>query len=169
MRPRPQARSSGVPADVPNFFRNGLANVTAVSKLCPLPDTAHELTCVAKSLGAPASSIVLGKDMTERALKTAPLNRYRVLHFATHGLLAGETGQFAKAHAEPALVMSPPETPTEADDMACSRLSCRPDADLSACRRWSAAAACSGARRPGTAPVAGDSNFAPWITNIFGQ
>ena len=67
-----------------------------VRELCPLPDTAHELKCVAKSLGAPESSIVLGKDMTETAVKTMALDRYRVVHFATHGLLAGETAQLAK-------------------------------------------------------------------------
>jgi CHAT domain-containing protein len=54
--------------------------------------------------------------MTETALKKAPLNRYRVVHFATHGLLAGETATLAEARAEPALVMSPPNTATEEDD-----------------------------------------------------
>lgn len=101
---------------VTSFYRNGLANVAAVRSLCPLPDTAFELKCVAKSLGAPSSSIVVGKDMTERALKKAPLNDYRIIHFATHGLLAGETAKLSQAHAEPALVMSPPDTATEEDD-----------------------------------------------------
>jgi CHAT domain-containing protein len=54
--------------------------------------------------------------MTESALKKMPLNRYRVIHFATHGLLAGESAKLSSAHAEPALVMSPPDTPTEEDD-----------------------------------------------------
>jgi CHAT domain-containing protein len=35
-----------------------------------------------------------------------------VVHFATHGLVTGEI----KHLAEPALVLSPPETPTEEDD-----------------------------------------------------
>ena len=54
--------------------------------------------------------------MTETAIKKATLNKYRIVHFATHGLLAGETAQLAKEHAEPALVTSPPDTPTEEDD-----------------------------------------------------
>jgi hypothetical protein len=32
-------RSAAVPGGVPNYFRNGLANVAAVRGLCPLPDT----------------------------------------------------------------------------------------------------------------------------------
>ena len=54
--------------------------------------------------------------MTETAVKIMPLDRYRVVHFATHGLLAGETAQLAKVHAEPALVFSPPDKATEEDD-----------------------------------------------------
>src|SRR5262249_52539998 len=100
----------------PSYFRNGLANVGELRKACPLPDTAYELKCVAQSLGAGADSVVLGEAMTETAVKAAPLSRYRIVHFATHGLLAGETAQFLKARAEPALVMSPPENPTEEDD-----------------------------------------------------
>jgi len=112
-----QVMRSVPPADeVPSYFRGGLADVAAVRKLCPLPDTAHELACVAKSLGAPASSVILGRDMTETSLKKMPLNSYRVIHFATHGLLAGEAAKLSAAHAEPALVMSPPDVPTEEDD-----------------------------------------------------
>ena len=121
------------------FIRSGRTDVSAIRNLCPLPDTAHELACVAKSLGAPPSSSVLGKDMTETAVKHADLTRYRIIHFATHGLLAGETAQFVKAGAEPALVMSPPQTPTEEDDglLAASEIAAlKLDADwvvMSAC------------------------------------
>lgn len=78
-------------AALPGYFRDGQVDVAAVRRLCPLPDTAHELKCVARSLGAPESSIVLDKAMTETAVKSAPLARFQVIHFATHGLLAGET------------------------------------------------------------------------------
>jgi CHAT domain-containing protein len=37
------------------------------------------------------------------------LARYRVLHFATHGVLAGESEAFLKAKAEPALLLNPPD------------------------------------------------------------
>ena len=83
------------------YFRGGLADVAALREACPLPDTAYELRCVARSLGAASSALVLGKDMTETAVKSAPLDRYRIVHFATHGLLAGETAQLAKARPSP--------------------------------------------------------------------
>ena len=124
---------------IASYFRDGQANVAEVRKLCPLPDTAHELRCVARSLGAEPSAVVLGKDMTEAAVKTATLSRYRVLHFATHGLLAGEVAQLGQARAEPALVLSPPDQPTEEDDgllTASEVASLKLDADwvvLSAC------------------------------------
>ena len=111
------SRSPGDVEETAAYFRNGLADVNAIrTRLCPLPDTEHELRCVARSLGAPDSSVVLAGNMTETALKKAPLDHYRIIHFATHGLLAGETVQLAATHAEPSLVMSPPDTPTEDDD-----------------------------------------------------
>ena len=45
-------------------------------------------------------------------MKTLPLNNYRVIQFATHGLVAGDLSGLA----EPALVLTPPRVPTEADD-----------------------------------------------------
>jgi CHAT domain-containing protein len=39
------------------------------------------------------------------------LSNYRVITFATHGLVAGDL-----TNAEPALVLTPPETGTELDD-----------------------------------------------------
>src|SRR5262245_15045797 len=110
------SRSAKVSSPTTSDGPAGRANVAEVRKLCPLPDTAHELKCVARSLGAKLDAVVLGKDMTETAVKAAALNRYRVVHFATHGLLAGEVAQLGKARAEPALVLSPPEQPTEDDD-----------------------------------------------------
>ena len=109
---------SAAPVDaVGDYFRGGLADIAALkSRLCPLPDTAHELACVASSLGAGPKSLVLGKDMTETAVKTMPLDLYRIVHFATHGLLAGETARLASMRAEPALVFSPPDVATEKDD-----------------------------------------------------
>ena len=44
------------------------------------------------------------------------LARYRIIHFATHGLLAGETEDVAQSLAEPALLLTPPDVATERDD-----------------------------------------------------
>lgn len=155
------SRALGEIAATDTYFRGGLADVTAIkTRLCPLPDTAHELKCVARSLGAPPSSIVLGANMTETALKKAPLDRYRVVHFATHGLLAGETAQLAAAQAEPALVMSPPETATDNDDglLTASEIAgLKLDADwvvMSACNTASGSGPGS-AGEPGTEALSG--------------
>jgi CHAT domain-containing protein len=49
-------------------------------------------------------------------LKHTPLDRYRVVHFATHGLLAGQSKQLAGTGAEPALVLTPPAQASAEDD-----------------------------------------------------
>lgn len=107
---------AAIVAALGEYFRGGLADVDAVRKLCPLPDTAHELKCVAKSLGAPPERVTTGKAATETAVKAAPLKRYRIVHFATHGLLSAETSKFGKGLAEPALVLTPPTVASDADD-----------------------------------------------------
>ena len=122
------------------FYSQRLANIDALQTQCPLPETAFELGCVAQSLGASATSIFLRDKATERAIKSLPLKDYRVVHFATHGLLAIETQQVSDGTvAEPALLLTPPLTPTEADDgllTASEIMQLKLDADwivLSAC------------------------------------
>ena len=44
------------------------------------------------------------------------LSGARVVHFATHGLIAGETESLAANRAEPSLLLTPPATASEADD-----------------------------------------------------
>jgi len=110
------SRSAGVVAASSRYYRSGAGDVAALRQLCALPDTEHELTCVAKSLGAGRSSLKLGPDMSEREVKSLELSRYRIVHFATHGLLAGEMGQLSAAKAEPALVLTPPAVASENDD-----------------------------------------------------
>ena len=150
----PQPRSGPTDLSIAGFFRGNLADGAAVRKLCPLPDTEHELSCVAKSLGAGPESVVVGPRMTETELKKAPLDTYRILHFATHGLLAGETSQLAASRAEPALVMTPPDIPSEEDDglLTASEIAgLRLDAD------WVVMSACNtaGAGKPGAEPLSG--------------
>jgi len=77
-----------------------------------LPDTADELTAVAKDLGAPAADIHLGADASETTVKHASLADYRIVYFATHGLVAGDI----KGVAEPSLALSLPKVPSALDD-----------------------------------------------------
>jgi CHAT domain-containing protein/tetratricopeptide (TPR) repeat protein len=102
-------RATAAPA---GYFRNGLADVRAVRELTPLPDTAEELRTIGKVLGAEPEAINLRKAASETRVKTTALTDYRVIHFATHGLVAGELSGVS----EPALVLTPPDVPTDADD-----------------------------------------------------
>jgi CHAT domain-containing protein/tetratricopeptide (TPR) repeat protein len=116
---RPGRRSP----DLGTVFSNEAAagSVLAnVRRLCPLPDTGYEVRCVAERLGVPATEIRLGDAATEADIKhlsdTGELANYRVIHFATHGLLAGDVELMAKRRGEPALVLTPPPTSHDDDD-----------------------------------------------------
>ncbi len=95
-----------------SIYRNGQADLRALRELTPLPETAAELKAIAAALNAPDEAVLLGHDATETKIRGLALDRYRVLHFATHGLVAGELSGLA----EPALVLTPPIRPSDADD-----------------------------------------------------
>lgn len=90
-----------------------VADATAVRQLARLPDTRCELQAVSRSLGG--GDLLLENEATERVLKDMNaqdrLRDYRIISFATHGLVSGEAGA-----AEPALVLTPPAVPTVEDD-----------------------------------------------------
>ena len=52
---------------------------------------------------ADPTDLFLGADATESRVKKEKLDQFRIVYFATHGLLAGEVADFAKLNAEPAL------------------------------------------------------------------
>jgi CHAT domain-containing protein/tetratricopeptide (TPR) repeat protein len=97
-------------------MRGGLADVTEIRSLAPLPETADELCAVARDLKADTGEMRLGSRATETEVKRlsagGELATYRVLHFATHGVMAGE---LTSAH-EPGLVLTPPDEATAEDD-----------------------------------------------------
>jgi CHAT domain-containing protein/tetratricopeptide (TPR) repeat protein len=80
--------------------------------LPPLPDTADELEAIARKMGASASDIHLRKEATETTVKRAALADFRIVYFATHGLVAGDI----KGLAEPSLALTVPPQPSELDD-----------------------------------------------------
>ena len=77
-----------------------------------LPDTADELRGIASALGANKDSIYLAEQATETRVRTTKLDKFKIVAFATHGLMAGEQAGLA----EPALVLTPPEEATFKDD-----------------------------------------------------
>jgi CHAT domain-containing protein len=124
--PKPRLQGSASPssptiARLPRAGRRGLlADVDMLRQQAPLPETTDELCTVARLLGASETSVYLGERATESTLKALSANgvlkRTRILHFATHGLLAGETEGVAALPGEPALMLTPPLRASEEDD-----------------------------------------------------
>lgn len=113
-----------------------------LATLPPLPDTAEELRSVAAALGAdPTKALHLGRNASEKVVKAMDLARFKVLAFATHGLLPGELDGLT----QPALALSAPESADADSDGLLTMeeiLSLRLDADwvvLSACNTGSGA------------------------------
>jgi CHAT domain-containing protein/Tfp pilus assembly protein PilF len=95
------------------FWQGAGIDRTQLARGLPsLLDTADELKAVAVKVGAPASDIHLDKDATETTVKRLPLADYRVVYFATHGLVAGDV----KGLGEPSLALTLPAQPTPLDD-----------------------------------------------------
>jgi len=96
-----------------DFWQGEGVDRAMLSRALPrLEDTADELKAVAEKLGAPATDIHLRADASETTVKRAPLADYRVVYFATHGLVAGDI----KGLGEPSLALSTPPEPNDFDD-----------------------------------------------------
>jgi len=100
----------------PMATRQGRPELAHLRVQSPLHDTADELCAVARDLKLAAGDIVLGANATETTIKRLSgegrLASYRVVHFATHGTLAGEIS----GTSEPGLIFTPPKEQTETDD-----------------------------------------------------
>src|SRR5262245_2575496 len=95
------------------YWRGAVADASLLAAaLSPLPETAEELLTVARSLGARKEDIHLGAAATEARVKRAALEQFRVVYFATHGLVAGEV----KGLGEPSLALTLPAQPSDLDD-----------------------------------------------------
>ena len=76
-----------------------------LAQLPRLPDTAEELKSIALALQAdPAKVLNLGKDANEKTVKSTDLSKFKIIAFATHGLVPGELDGLA----QPALALSAP-------------------------------------------------------------
>ena len=111
--------------------------------LAPLPGTRVELNAMAHALAAPAGSVVLGAAATEPAVRGDPrIGKAGVVAFATHGLLPGELN----GRNEPALVFSPPDVATPAND---GLLSASEVSELALTADWVVLSACNTASAEG--------------------
>jgi CHAT domain-containing protein/tetratricopeptide (TPR) repeat protein len=107
-----RARGAGNTRGFSGFWQGTGIDRARLAQLPRLPETADELKIVAQQLGAPPSDIHLRADASETTVKRLPLADYRVVYFATHGLVAGDV----EGLAEPSLALTLPARPTAADD-----------------------------------------------------
>ena len=93
-----------------------MADLKHLRMQAPLPETADELCEVARAVGGSVVDVLIGARATETEVKrlssSGELAKYRMLHFATHGTLAGQLS----GTNEPGLILSPPKTATAEDD-----------------------------------------------------
>ena len=109
-----------------------------------LPDTAEELKSISLALQAdPSKALFLGKDANERKVKSTDLSKFKIIAFATHGLVPGEIDGLT----QPALALSAPDVAgVDGDGLLTMEevLGLRLDADwvvLSACNTGTGAGA----------------------------
>ena len=113
-----QARAQQVAMrGITSFYQGSQLDTRLLGEMLPqLPGTRDEVQAIGKTLGVNSADLKFGLNATETAVKQATLDQYRIVYFATHGLVAGELEKFTKAKAEPALALTIPDKPTEFDD-----------------------------------------------------
>jgi CHAT domain-containing protein len=116
----------------------------SLAMLPRLPDTAEELKSISLALEAdPAKALFLGKDANERKVKSTDLSKFKIIAFATHGLVPGEIDGLTQS----ALALSAPDVAgVDGDGLLTMEeiLGLRLDADwvvLSACNTGTGAGA----------------------------
>jgi CHAT domain-containing protein len=126
----------GVPVNLRSVPQTQGLNSADLGKLPRLPDTADEVRSIALAMNADLTRDVLtGARATESAVKQLDLSGYRVLAFATHGLIPGDLNGLH----QPALALTSPKLRGGGGDGLLTMgeiLSLRLDADwvvLSAC------------------------------------
>ncbi len=147
-----QSAAANFRAMVADNARGGVSP-QMLSSMPELPETADELRQIAATLGAVGDEIVLRDQATESNVRNRQLDRFQVVQFATHGLMAGDfQGLF-----EPALVLTPPLNPVPANDglLTASEIS-----QLKLNADWVVLSACNTAAPDGTPGAEGLSGLA---------
>ena len=105
-RAEPTLAARSVPIVLRSVPRTRSLDRAGIARLPGLPDTRTEIEQIAAALDAdPDRDVYLGRAATEAAVKAADLEPYRVVSFATHGLVPGDLDGLT----EPAPALTAPE------------------------------------------------------------
>jgi CHAT domain-containing protein len=152
---RASAEQQAALGSIVSFYRGTQVDVSAIRERLPqLPGTGREVREIAAELKAQSDDVKLGLNATETAVKHAKLDQYRVVYFATHGLVSGDLDEFAKGKIEPALALTIPDQPTDDDD---GLLTASEIAQLKLDADWAVLSACNtaAADKPGAEALSG--------------
>ena len=134
----------GVPLKRRNALKLQSVDSADLAMLPRLPDTADELKSIALALQADPSKVLnLGKQASEQAVKAMNLSGFKIVAFATHGLVPGDLNGLT----QPALALSAPSVTGGGGDGLLTMeeiLALKLDADwviLSACNTGAGAGA----------------------------
>jgi len=84
-----------------------------LAQLQRLPDTAPEVLSIARALDTdPEKTVFLGREANEARVKAMDLSTYKVITFATHGLVPGDLDGLT----QPALALTAPDVADEEGD-----------------------------------------------------
>ena len=111
---RARAQKQVAMRSITSFYRGTRIDLAALGEhLSQLPGTRREVKAIAAELNTDSGDVRLGLEATETAVKQAKLDQYRIVYFATHGLVSGELEPFTRSKAEPALALTIPDKPTD--------------------------------------------------------
>ena len=104
--PQGETTTRGIPLNRRASPHTEEVDTAELAMLPRLPDTRLELTAMAKALDVdPNKALYLGKAANERNVETIDLTRFRVVAFATHGLVPGDLDGLT----QPALALTAPQ------------------------------------------------------------
>ncbi len=106
------------PLQISDYFTRNSIDETAISSLPPLPGSAEEIRTIATAVPWKSKQLFIGPEASEAAIQREEISRADILVLATHGLVAGEI----EGIAEPALVLSPGDGPSDDGVLTASEI-----------------------------------------------
>jgi CHAT domain-containing protein len=129
----------GTPVNAAGIMRDGIADAASLRALPSLPRAGQELVAMQHALPQGRSLLLTGPTATEQGFRSAPLDAFGLLAFATHGLISGEM----RGLHEPALVLTPPQDTEKATSDNDGLLTASEIATLKLKARWVILSACN--------------------------